>query len=164
MTGLSIVVGAGNAYVAATRAWGGVTHTPHAMQQAKESEVRAARYCSTWVSQRVEARAKQGSSGVEHTPTMSPQPARVGAGPSAWASPAANPGSDVGSQLPTPIFTRRLAARSQALQSPSAAQGGLSTVQVRGSTHFAVSRLSMPAYSAPLPGHLEWIPFTLLLA
>ena len=92
--------------------------------------MRAARYCSTWVSQRAEARGKQGGGGAEHSPTASPPHARAGAAPPAWASPAANPGSDAGSQLPTPIFTRRLAARSQALQSPSAAQGGLSTVQV----------------------------------
>ncbi|GLI67685.1 hypothetical protein VaNZ11_011948 [Volvox africanus] len=85
--------------------------------KAKHGELRAARYASLVVHQRAEARSgKPLSDAGDESPISSGDHRARGA--------------QAGSRVTTPTFSYLLAARSQALRSPAAAMGGLSTVQV----------------------------------
>ncbi|GIL66123.1 hypothetical protein Vafri_19725 [Volvox africanus] len=83
----------------------------------KDGELRGARYASLVIHQRAEARSGKplGDPGDESPISPGDQCAR---------------GAQAGSPVTTPTFSYLLAARSQAIRSPAAAMGGLSTVQV----------------------------------
>jgi hypothetical protein len=91
--------------------------------QAKDEELWAARLGADFVRQR---KAQQAASQPPDSPAASAELPALGG---AAASPGITPSPPLGSAL-TPRFSRRLVARSQALQSPAATLGGLSTVQV----------------------------------
>ncbi|GIL69271.1 hypothetical protein Vretimale_12613 [Volvox reticuliferus] len=78
--------------------------------KAKDRELRGARYASLVVHQRAEARSGKPLSDAGDESPISP--------------------AQAGSRVTTPTFSYLLAARSQALRSPAAAMGGLSTIQV----------------------------------